>query len=49
MYMLILTLMNAADTSEPDYVYEAEYVESPDITESWTQTEEVQDSTLTSM
>ena len=27
--MLFLTLMNVADTSEPDYVYEAEYIAPP--------------------
>ena len=41
--------MNVADTSEPDYVHEAKYIAPPDITEFWTQTEEEQDCTLTSM
>ena len=45
--MFISTLANVADTSEP--TYEPEYVEPPCITESCTQTEEVQDSTLLSM
>ena len=45
--MFISTLANIADTNEP--AYEPEYVEPPCITESWTQTEEVQDSTLLSM
>ena len=29
MHMLISTLINVVDTSEPDYVYEAEYVVPP--------------------